>query len=874
MNDSSPIHNRERDQAPRIVRRSAANDELDYASLRAEGIALCQKLSGKVWSDYNLSDPGVTLLESLCFALTELPFLANAKVVDHLCDSGGRLDLERYGLLGPWDALTTRPINREDYRLALLDRVENVDGLTIRRKDNELNGLVEITFQCDACTASDLSATATALRKAYYSLRNLGEDLATAPVSEGFRECFLKGDFVLSGPRDSIEVLEECFLVVSELIAQRPLRTLLSLRIREAEAKGESLAECIEGPRLTRGWVSRTDSDNSGDDVVFFSDVARRMLDIDGVSEVRNLALIPVDGISEFSSSSLPLRNRDGRLRLRWPSEPAHLAGIGLYHRTLKVEVPTERLIRRLDNLRVTKGRCANVDSDREGVKTQALDNSLELPTGVPPSRENYYPAFKHLPPQFQSLLAKVNHAVTDAERNRLIGYFALLEQPIANAIAQSQYLCELFATDTKPTQSYGWMVLDNDQVPNIEQIYLVSKEFNFKPTKIPECIRKEVFEQFDEGLARRNKVLDLQLALYGESGPQKRLQGFGAYFDIEQWHKHLFELKRQFIKSILKLTAERAGAIDYSQPSFGNPENTSACQLRLSLLLGFKDGFCRALCEAWLNLGLRVAGNERFIERRGAIPDRTREPAASVVRAEVNLPNELGWLSTYVPLMRRPTLPLPFLRCAVHAERYKIAENDGTDELWLGPDDGEHGSFWLVTDTAKLTRAAADQGTITPSIDEVIERLRSFACHLMLASEGLHLIENILLRPSSDLITPGQEVPKDFYENRLTIVLPRWTTRGADENFRRFTEECVEDNTPAHLLATCLWLDLEELVVVEDMWRAWLSAKQTACNAPADGKTLILLEKISAALRRRLASLITSQGLRKDEEKRRGTFL
>lgn len=37
-------------------------DGLDFKGLREEGIRVAQTLSGGVWTDYNLHDPGVTLL--------------------------------------------------------------------------------------------------------------------------------------------------------------------------------------------------------------------------------------------------------------------------------------------------------------------------------------------------------------------------------------------------------------------------------------------------------------------------------------------------------------------------------------------------------------------------------------------------------------------------------------------------------------------------------------------------------------------------------------------------------------------------------------------------------------------------------------------
>ncbi len=47
---------------------------LDFNKLREEGIRLIQELSGEIWTDFNLHDPGITTLEVLCYALTELGY--------------------------------------------------------------------------------------------------------------------------------------------------------------------------------------------------------------------------------------------------------------------------------------------------------------------------------------------------------------------------------------------------------------------------------------------------------------------------------------------------------------------------------------------------------------------------------------------------------------------------------------------------------------------------------------------------------------------------------------------------------------------------------------------------------------------------------
>ena len=47
---------------------------MDYALLRDEGIKAIAKLAGNRWTDYNSHDPGITILETLCYAITDLSY--------------------------------------------------------------------------------------------------------------------------------------------------------------------------------------------------------------------------------------------------------------------------------------------------------------------------------------------------------------------------------------------------------------------------------------------------------------------------------------------------------------------------------------------------------------------------------------------------------------------------------------------------------------------------------------------------------------------------------------------------------------------------------------------------------------------------------
>ena len=55
---------------------------LDFDKLRREGIEYLGKLGGKVWTDHNVHDPGITILEMLCYALIDLGYRTNLPEAD------------------------------------------------------------------------------------------------------------------------------------------------------------------------------------------------------------------------------------------------------------------------------------------------------------------------------------------------------------------------------------------------------------------------------------------------------------------------------------------------------------------------------------------------------------------------------------------------------------------------------------------------------------------------------------------------------------------------------------------------------------------------------------------------------------------------
>lgn len=73
---------------PSITLEPAPHPALNYAGLRAEALELLGGLCGDQWSDFNSHDPGITILEQLCFALTELAYRGQWPITDLLASAG------------------------------------------------------------------------------------------------------------------------------------------------------------------------------------------------------------------------------------------------------------------------------------------------------------------------------------------------------------------------------------------------------------------------------------------------------------------------------------------------------------------------------------------------------------------------------------------------------------------------------------------------------------------------------------------------------------------------------------------------------------------------------------------------------------------
>lgn len=91
----------------------------DFNLLRQAGLARLEQLGSNLWTDYNLHDPGITIMEVLCYAITELGYRTDFDIQDILAR---RPDDTTKDFFTAAEILTCNPVTILDFRKLMIDQ--------------------------------------------------------------------------------------------------------------------------------------------------------------------------------------------------------------------------------------------------------------------------------------------------------------------------------------------------------------------------------------------------------------------------------------------------------------------------------------------------------------------------------------------------------------------------------------------------------------------------------------------------------------------------------------------------------------------------------------------------------------------------------
>ncbi len=101
-----------------IVKGRTLPEGMDYDFLRQKGLEHITQLASDIWTDHNIHDPGITILEVLSYAITELTYRTRFHIKDILARKSDE-DVEDF--FTARQILTCNPLTIEDIRLLIID---------------------------------------------------------------------------------------------------------------------------------------------------------------------------------------------------------------------------------------------------------------------------------------------------------------------------------------------------------------------------------------------------------------------------------------------------------------------------------------------------------------------------------------------------------------------------------------------------------------------------------------------------------------------------------------------------------------------------------------------------------------------------------
>lgn len=153
----------------------------DFDDLRRVGISYAQEASGEIWTDFNIHDPGVTLLEQTCFALSQIAYQVSLPTRDLLTNARGHFCAQDLALFKPRKVLSTDPVTRDDLA-AWLCACPQIDSVTIAPLTPRRAGCYDVTI-VPATRDIPVADAENAFRDAFEQVRPLCTDLGQVDIA-------------------------------------------------------------------------------------------------------------------------------------------------------------------------------------------------------------------------------------------------------------------------------------------------------------------------------------------------------------------------------------------------------------------------------------------------------------------------------------------------------------------------------------------------------------------------------------------------------------------------------------------------------------------------------------------------------------------
>jgi hypothetical protein len=780
-------------------------DSQNYALLKAAGVDRVQELAGDIWTDYNQHDPGITILEQLCYALTELAYKSNMSMDDLLyAKRQVPFDPKDNAFFPAFKVFPCSPLNIIDYRRLLIDQlypdVRNAWLVPLESGAFGVNmsGLFQVNLQLNDNSPEKRQQAKESAFRILNRNRNLSEDFEQVRILMPL-EIAVKVDLSLD-PKAHAE------LVISEALHQLAITFSPQTRFStmdELLEKGWTLEQIFNGPPPKHGFVDVASLLATGlhpswsvHNPTRLVNMLRELKGVERVSQLEvgvffNGTKLPdgfklvekLKGDEEFdgfylttSEKKLPRGHKVKSLKNAAKELP-----IGLYALKEDDAIP-DGYYPQLDILGMIANGAINCtieglsyefDADSVVKNFQRLQaeqltqyqHELEFPEIKGSSKRAIedLAQYDSIQDSFPEIYGIGSYGVSKSRpmewrkhSRHLKAYLFFYEQIMADYLAQLTNFYQLFSLKDEIPQTYF------HQVPSVP-----NQDWLLKPGQTVEDLQAaldRIGASFDPISDRRNRALDHLLARFGEEFLSEAYNTItrNAIEETQQkYEDELIKAKLRFLANVVELGRDRGRGLDYlsyagGQESSDFVTHNTALQKRLALLFNMKDHQHVSLADA-------IKDSEGV-----AFGKKSKTKAESKSAFTFN---------------------------SKHQDVLSAVMKDGLSrDSFIIEENSKKAGEYQILFTGLSGKGAKDPVFVGTSVDKcesaiaaLIKRVRE----LNASSEGFHLIEHVLLRPVGDVMYTWYLVR----EGRIFLETPVMENISFEAEFKALLKERATDS-------------------------------------------------------------------------------
>jgi hypothetical protein len=823
----------------------ATQNDLDFYFLKELGIEYIEELGGDLWTDFNSHDPGITMMEMLSYAITDLGNRIEIPIENLLTSKNSNENIHSQFYKAS-EVFPSKSVNESDYRKLFID-IQGVRNcwLSTYEKTVHVNCLEdELSYDVNAFNHLDSTLKSTFelkglftilvefdpfdeeltseekqqkideikenIRTKYHQNRNLCEDLVD--IEEiGAKPISVCANIEVENETNEEEVHANVLFEIEKYFSPFPI----FYGIKEMLAKGYTPDQIFDGPLLDNGFIDTEELEDAGlRKEVRLSDLMKIIMNIEGVKLIQDISIGNCDDSEEQTNDWVICIKGDKKPILCDKSTFNYNKGV------LPVSINDTEVKRFKKELE-----AATLEQQSKAKEDKKLDfpKGTYLDTSTYSTIQNDFPDTYGIGQEGLSARATTERR---AQAKQLKSYLLFFDKILGNYFQHLSKVKDLLSITGAETKTYFAQAITG--VKGFEDLV---DEY---PANNTNELTDLLFEKFDNNIERRNEILDHLLARFAEK--------FGDYAFLMKTlygtasDEITLANKEAFLKDYIAISSERGSAFNYyKQPTqrLWNTNNISGFQKRVSRLVGIKEYSRRNLTSSFIEIyeSLDDDANKVF---RWRIKDTKGDlilSSTTYYKTEKKASEELYFSALQIVQTSEKNIEIAFeqgisdIKVIDNIEVYKT-DFGGYSSRIINPDIPRKSTDYIVAKQYKEYDSIQEQKI-------ALLELITFFKH-QFTEEGMFLVEHMLLRPdvTNNLVSKEAFMPVcadscndcsiDPYSYRVSIVLPGYTYRFSNPDFRNYIENVIKEELPAHILPKICWVGHRRDIVKDennDLW-------------------------------------------------------